>query len=121
MPYKDKARKKPADAAYRAAHREELRVKQAVYSAAHREEQKAYSATYRAKYPEVIAKNNAKQFAKFKRSLTLRIECLRHTSPAFREARIQEIWNWAGTSHSYWVESEMQHVLTEQEEAHERE
>jgi hypothetical protein len=59
---------------------------------------------------ETKRKYNAKSFTKFKKALTARIECLRHTSPEFREARIQEILNWAGASHSYWVESEIQNV-----------
>jgi ribosomal protein L44E len=58
----------------------------------------------------VMAKINAKQFRKFKKGLTVRIECLRNTSPLFREARIQEILAWAGSRHSYWVETEIQNA-----------
>lgn len=59
---------------------------------------------------EYMVRYGRKRFLEFKKALAPRIDCLRHTAPAFREARIQEILDWAGNRHLYWVENEIQNA-----------
>ena len=60
---KSKEEIRARNAAYYAAHREEIRA----YSAAHREKIRAYSAAYRAAHPEVIRARKAAYRADQKR------------------------------------------------------
>lgn len=77
-------------------------------TAASKASQKAYFSSDAGKAAQ--ARSDAKRFSKFKRSLAIRIECLQHTSPQFWEARVQEILDWAGSRHSYWVDSEIENA-----------
>jgi len=97
--------------AYRQKNREALSAKKKEYYKANREAILARVKKYADAHREEIRQYKARLFITFKRALTIRLECLRQTSPAFREARIEEILTWAGERHSYWVESEIQNVI----------
>jgi len=57
--------RRASDARYCAAHREEKRARDRAYAAAHREERAASMATYREANREAIREQNAKDFAEF--------------------------------------------------------
>jgi hypothetical protein len=85
------------------------------YYEVNKEARKAYMKRYYEANRDRILATEAKRFTKFKQSFAARIECLRHTSSAFFEARVQEILTWAGLRHSYWVDSEIQNIIDNQQ------